>query len=162
MGADLETAYRRVNELLVSAQPDAPLVTACIALLEPECHRIRMLSAGQAPILHVDAADQRCLRHGPNGLPLGAMADAVLRPMVELTLAPGDWFVLLSDGIYECPAPGGELFGRPRVEQLLLAGARDTPAKLAERLLAETARFRGHGAQDDDITMVLVKRQGGA
>jgi phosphoserine phosphatase RsbU/P len=159
MGADLETAYRRVNELLVSAQPDAPLVTACIALLEPERHRIRMLSAGQGPILHVDAAGGRCLRHGPNGLPLGAMADAALRPIVELTLQPGDWFVLLSDGVYECPSQGGELFGRQRVEQLLLAGAGDTPAQMAERLLAATKQFRGDSAQDDDITVVLVKRQ---
>ncbi len=158
MGADLETAYRHVNDLLVSSVPDARFVTACIALLDPATHRVRMLSGGQGPILKFDARQQRCVAFGPHGLPLGAMPLTQLRPTAEFTMEPGDWFVLLSDGVFECHGPQGDMLGRPRVEELVLEGAADTPVELARLLLAEIARFGGGMAQDDDITMVLVKR----
>jgi len=158
MGADLETAYRHVNDLLVSERADARFVTACIALLDPERHSIRLLSGGQGPILHFDVAAQRCTRYGPNGLPLGAMPITQLRPTVELSMAPGDWFVLLSDGVYECASDSGELLGRQRVEELVRAGAEASPAELADCLLAEVARHSAGTQQDDDITMVVLKR----
>lgn len=158
MGADLETAYRHVNDLLVSDRADAGLVTACIALLEPARHRLRLLSGGQGPILHFDARAQSCTRYGPNGLPLGAMPIAHLRPTVELSMAPGDWFVLLSDGVYECASPAGALLGRQRVEEVVRAGADGSPAELIDRLLAEVASHGAGAPQDDDITMVVLKR----
>jgi phosphoserine phosphatase len=158
MGADLETAYRHVNDLLVSSLPDARFVTACIALLDPATHRIRMLSAGQGPILRFDARQQRCERFGPHGLPLGVLPLTQLDPAADFALAPGDWFVLFSDGVFEFQDAHGAMFGHDRVEQLLLACAGDTPCELARRLLAELAGFGGDAPQDDDITMVLVKR----
>lgn len=158
MEADLETAYGHVNDLLVSERDESPFVTACIALLEPALHRLRFLSAGQGPILHYVAAEGQCRRYGPNGLPLGAVAAAALRPTVSLQMAPGDWFVLLSDGVFECASPLGELLGRERVEQVVRDGAGEAPAAMVERLLAAVAQHRGGLPQDDDITMVVLKR----
>jgi len=158
MGADLETAFSEVNDQLVTVLPDSRFVTACIGLLDPATHHVRMHSGGQGPLLHYRAAERRCDAYRATWLPLGTLPIGPLRPAIELTMAPGDWLVLLSDGVFECASAGGTLFGNARVERLVDAGASGAPATLAARLLEELATHRGAAPQEDDITMVLLKR----
>jgi len=83
MGADLEAAFRLVNDRLAETLADDRFVTAFIGLLDPATHRLRFLSGGQGPILHWRAASRTCDVHGPTSFPLGAMPIARLRPAVE-------------------------------------------------------------------------------
>lgn len=158
MGADLETAFAQVNDQLVTVLPDSRFVTACIGLLDPTTHRLRMHSGGQGPLLHYRAAERRCSAHRATWLPLGTLPIGQLRPAIELTMAPGDWLVLLSDGVFECASSAGALFGLERVQRIVEGAANETPETLAARLLADMAEHRGAAAQDDDVTMVLLKR----
>lgn len=160
LGADLETAFRQVNDQLAQTLADGRFVTAFIGLLDPATHRLRFLSGGQGPILHFVAAEGRCRVHRATSFPMGAMPIERLRPATELALAPGDWLVLLSDGIYEYADPDGAQFGRERVEQVLRAGRHDSAAALAGRLMHEVEVHVRGAVQDDDITIVLVKRDG--
>jgi len=162
MGADLEAAFRLVNDRLAETLADDRFVTAFIGLLDPATHRLRFLSGGQGPILHWRAASRTCDVHGPTSFPLGAMPIARLRPAVELEMAPGDVLALLSDGIYEYPGPGGALFGEARVTDILRACADQPASRLADRLLAAALAFAGGAPQDDDVTLVLLKREGAA
>jgi len=76
-----------------------------------------------------------------------------------MTLAPGDVLVLLSDGIYEYGNGAGEQFGEARVEQVVAAHhARGTTA-LSTALLDAVQAFAAGAAQEDDITVVLVRRE---
>jgi sigma-B regulation protein RsbU (phosphoserine phosphatase) len=77
---------------------------------------------------------------------------------VELRFAPGDWLVLLSDGVYECPDPQGRLLGRERVESLVAEGWQRSPEDVAGQLLDAVAAHGAGAAQDDDITVVLLQR----
>ena len=158
MGADLESAFRLVNDRLAETLADDRFVTAFIGLLDPATHRLRFLSGGQGPILHRRAASRTCEVHGPTSFPLGAMPIARLRPAVELEMAPGDVLALLSDGIYEYPGPGGALFGEARVVDLLRSHGDEPASRLADRLLAAARSFAEGAAQDDDVTLVLLKR----
>jgi phosphoserine phosphatase len=156
--ADLETAVRQINDQLVDMLPEDRFITAFVGVLDPQVHRVRFLSAGQGPILHYVAAAGACERYRPTGFPLGAMRLQTLRTPPTIALAPGDVLVLLSDGIYEQPGPAGECFGDERVEALLHAHAGASAGDLCERLLAAVRAFAGGAAQEDDITVVLVKR----
>jgi hypothetical protein len=142
------------------ARPAADQRARLLGLLEPLTHRLRMLSGGQGPMLHYRAAERACVAHRATWLPLGTLPLESPRPAIELDMAPGDWLVLLSDGVFECAAQGGELFGRARVEDLVAAAAEVSPPVLADRLLAAVQAHRAGNAQDDDITMVLLKRSG--
>ena len=85
-----------------------------------------------------------------------------LRAAPVLDLAPGDVLALLSDGIFEYRNAAGEEFGEERVEQVI-AEHRGLPmAALASRLLTTVAEFAGGAPQEDDITIVLVKREAAA
>jgi phosphoserine phosphatase RsbU/P len=158
LGADLETAFTQVNNQLASLLADDRFITAFIGLLDVDAHRVRFHSGGQAPILHFRAATGTCAHHDPTSFPLAAMPLRALRPAVELALAPGDILVLLSDGIYEYEGADGEQFGERRVEDLLLAHHEKTMAELSAIVLAEVQSFAQGAPQEDDMTIVLVKR----
>ncbi len=158
LGADLETAFRQVNDQLAATLPAGHFVTAFIGLLDAATHRLRFISGGQGPILHWRAAEGACTTHKAGSFPMGAMPIQKLRPAVAIDFAPGDMLVLLSDGIYEYEDAGGGQFGAQRVEQALRAGRHDSAASLAQQLLAAVHGFAGNAPQADDVTMVLVKR----
>jgi sigma-B regulation protein RsbU (phosphoserine phosphatase) len=158
LGADLETAFKEVNNQLAAALADDRFITAFVGLLDAAQHRLRFHSGGQAPILHFQAATGQCARHNPTSFPLAAMPVKTLRPAVELDLAPGDILVLLSDGFYEYPDARNEQFGERRVEELLAAHHGKTMAELSAILFDAVATFARGAPQDDDMTVVLVKR----
>ncbi|MES2960706.1 MAG: SpoIIE family protein phosphatase [Pseudomonadota bacterium] len=162
LGADIETAYGQVNDQLADTLPDDRFITAFIGLLDPATHRLRFISAGQGPILHYQAASGSFARYPPTSFPLGAMHLPAPRAASTLEMQPGDVLLLLSDGIYEQHESGGEMFGEQRVERILLEH-RDGPlADLSVRLLAAVQAFAAGVPQEDDITLVLLRRQAGS
>ena len=158
LGADLETAFLQVNNQLASTLADDRFITAFIGLLDTATHRMRFHSGGQAPILHFQAATETCARHDPTSFPLAAMPLTALPPAVTLDLAPGDMLVLLSDGIYEYHDAQGEQFGEQRVEAILRESHGKPMAELAAILQDAVQAFAQGAPQEDDMTMVLVKR----
>jgi phosphoserine phosphatase RsbU/P len=161
MGADLETAFTQVNNQLAHTLPDDRFITAFIGLLDTAAHRLRFHSGGQAPILFFEAASGRCTRHNPTSFPLAAMPLSTLAPAVVFDFAPGDILVLLSDGIFEFNNRDGEEFGEPRVVDIVREHHAKPAAELSALLLAAVRSFAGGSPQEDDITVVLVKRTPG-
>lgn len=161
LGADLPSAFRHVNDQLADTLGDGRFVTAFIGLLDPLSHRLTFLSGGQGPILHYHAASDRIEAHRATSFPMGAMPIAQLRPAIELTLAPGDWLLLLSDGIYERANARDEPFGRAPVETLLRQMRDASPGALCEAIVAAVRAFADGQPQDDDMTLVLLRRDAG-
>jgi sigma-B regulation protein RsbU (phosphoserine phosphatase) len=158
LGVDLETAFAQVNDQLADTLPDGHFITAFIGLLDPASHQLRYVCAGQGPVLHQRASDGTFDPLRPTSFPLGAMRLPGPRPARTLVLQPGDTLVLASDGIYEQQGEDGEMFGEARVRQLVTAHARSSMADLAATLLAEVQSFARNTPQQDDITIVLLRR----
>lgn len=79
----------------------------------------------------------------PPALPLGLLAEQTYE-LVHGYLAASERLVLLSDGVPEARADGGELYGFERLPSLTLMSARD---------IAEAAQRFG---QEDDITVLTL------
>jgi serine phosphatase RsbU (regulator of sigma subunit) len=73
-------------------------------------------------------------------------------------MKPGDVLVLLSDGIYEYENRQGVQFGEKRVEQLLKYHHRLPMVELTKQILQATYEHGVDVDQEDDITLVLIKR----
>jgi sigma-B regulation protein RsbU (phosphoserine phosphatase) len=65
---------------------------------------------------------------------------------------------LFTDGISEAQSPSGELFGEERIRAYVRAHRRAGARELAEGVMAEVEAF-SEGRQDDDRTIVIVKRR---
>ncbi|HEX3631736.1 MAG TPA: SpoIIE family protein phosphatase [Casimicrobiaceae bacterium] len=158
LGANLETAFKEVNNQLADTLASDRFITAFVGILDADAHIMRFHSGGQGPILHFQAALGTCARYRPTSFPLGAMRLSSLRPVVTLEMQPGDILLLLSDGIYEYHDAGGEQFGETRVEDIVRSHRGASMAQLSAILLDAIDAFADGAPQDDDITVVLVKR----
>ena len=160
LGADLEYAFVEANNLLAEAIPSDRFITAFIGLLDPSVNTVRFHSGGQAPILHYRAATRDFVDYGPTSAPLAAFPMKDLQPAVVVDLAPGDLLALISDGFYEYCDDAGEQFGEPRVQAVVAAHANGSMKRLCEQLYGAVKAFGGSAPQEDDMTVVLVKREG--
>jgi phosphoserine phosphatase len=158
LGASLEEAYTQVNDQLAEILPGDRFITAFIGILDPATHRVRFHSGGQGPILHFHAAANESTHHKPTSFPLAAMPITRLRPAVVLDLAPGDILALVSDGIFEYRNAQGEEFGEARVRHLLATHHARPAAEISALLFAAVQDFARKAPQEDDMTVVLVKR----
>lgn len=162
LGADLDTVFRQVNNRLAETLAADRFITAFIGVLDPATHRLSFHSGGQGPILVYRAATDAWERHRPTSFPMGAMEVTSVRPAMTLALGPGDIVLLASDGIAEYENGDGEPYGDERVCEAV-AGHRDEPASVIVGALLDAVRAFAAGApQDDDMTAVVVRRQGPA
>lgn len=159
LGADLESAFRHVNDQLSDTLQDGRFVNAFIGLLDPATHRLRFLSGGQGPILHWRAARGEWASYRATSFPMGAMPIGILKPPVELCFEPGDLLALVTDGVFESENAAGEPLGVAAVQQHLAANGHASAAGLAESLLALVRQHAGSSPQEDDITIVLARRR---
>ncbi len=158
LGADLNEAYRQVNNQMAEDLPDDRFITAFMGFLDPRRHEVEFHSAGQGPILHFEAATGTCHWHKPTSFPVGIMELDGSDVSQRLALAPGDILALISDGVYEFADAEGREFGESGVAQIMEAHHEAPMEELANRLVKAAFDFGGDVVQADDITLVLVRR----
>jgi len=160
LGADLETAYRHVNNQLAERLPSDRFITAFIGLLDPAAHELRFHSGGQGPILHFQAASGAFATHQPTSFPLAAMPlSSLKKPAVGIWVEPGDIIAVISDGIFEYRNAEDEEFGEERALAVIRAHAAGSMEALAAALFDAVKAFAQGAPQEDDMTVVLVKRK---
>ena len=158
-GSDLDHAYMHVNNQLAEDLPDDRFITAFMGFLDPATHIINYHSGGQGPILHFRAADETCDWYQPTNFPVGIMEIDSRQESANLKLEPGDILALISDGVYEYSNTEGEQFGEDRVARVFKDHHRLPMAELTERLIQAVRAFAKTAPQEDDITLVLVRRE---
>jgi len=114
--------------------------------------------AGMPPILIYRAATKSIEEVPLYGVPLGGLTNYVYR-QVEVTLAPNDVVLLLSDGLPERFNPIGEMFGYERTREFLQADATASPKEMLERLMKESDKWGESRPADDDMTFVALRRK---
>jgi serine phosphatase RsbU (regulator of sigma subunit)/anti-sigma regulatory factor (Ser/Thr protein kinase) len=143
----------RVNELLCPDIPDRMFVTCLYGVIDPQSGRFRFANAGHNLPLARTAAGAVELR--ATGMPLGLLPGMTYEEK-EAVIAPGESLLLYSDGVTEAHSTEREMYGTPRLAELV-AGQEG----LIDGLLTSLERFTGAGwEQEDDITLVTLRRTG--
>lgn len=93
------------------------------------------------------------------GLPLGLFCGGKYA-IRHVELDRGDNLVLYSDGITEAEDAEGKEYGEERLTALLRAHAGQDATALAGAVLDDVAHHRGAAPQQDDLTILIVRRNG--
>jgi serine phosphatase RsbU (regulator of sigma subunit) len=150
----------RANEALAGSIDKHSFVSLIYAILDPVSGRLTVARAGHCPMLHVSGENVAYVR--PNGLGMGLSRGPTFDDAIQeevIPLGEGDVCVLYTDGVTEARC-GDDEFGYER----LMAAARSARGKNAagikEEILATVSRFTEHRANDDDLTLVVLKWNG--
>jgi anti-sigma regulatory factor (Ser/Thr protein kinase) len=96
------------------------------------------------------------------GMPLGLMSGMTYEE-TEAVLDPGAHLLLYSDGVTEAHDADREMFGGGRLSAVMAEAGAGHGAALLRTLLAALAAFSAPGAeQEDDITLVAIRRESGS
>ena len=145
----------QVNETLLARIPPNMFVTCFYAILDPHSGTLRYANAGyDPPYLHRNGnAEQLKAREMPLGLMPGMGYEEK-----EIELDVGESALFYSDGLVEAHDPKGEMFGFPRLGELVAEHAA-REGSLGDFLLRELYTFVGETwEQEDDITLLTLKR----
>lgn len=155
---DLSRIASGANTLLCEDLSDERFVTAFVGLLDPRAHVIDYVSAGQGPLLLVssDGAESR----SANGLPLAVLPDIEAGPPARFELPPGSTLALLTDGFFETLGADQQQYGEERLANFIRTRSRATLSDLIAALHADVCAFAAGQPQADDLTAVLIRRQG--
>ena len=145
----------QVNETLSARIPQNMFVTCFYAILDPKSATLSYANAGHdLPYLRHSDGDVEELR--ARGMPLGLMP-AMGYEEGESSLAEGNYVLFYSDGLVEAHNPRGEMFGFPRLRELV--AEHGEVRSLGNFLLEELYTFVGEGwEQEDDITLLTLRR----
>ena len=108
-----------VNDQLYADLPGNRFITAWFGQLDADGRGLESLSAGQAPLLHYHAADDRLEVLKADVPPLGIFPMLPAARPRRIELAAGDLWVVLSDGFFEANDPAGEQLGVERIGEVL-------------------------------------------
>ena len=146
---------RRLGEIL-SEQLRGQFVSAAYLWIDTEAGQARYSAAGHPPLLCWRASDGKLHRIESNGMLFGVMPDAQY-PVCDVPLAPGDRFLLYTDGVVEPENGAGDSFGDLRLEQVVRKNRSCTARELSDRLLAEVHKWQPASLpQQDDITLLII------
>jgi len=117
---------------------------------------VRWIRAGHDPALIYDPSMDAFDELKGRGMPLG-LDDSFEYSSFHRGLEPGQVVMIGTDGIWEMHNKAGEMFGKEALMEIVrnnhMASARQIVYTVTETL----ERFRGDKAQEDDITLVVIK-----
>ncbi|MGD0463215.1 MAG: SpoIIE family protein phosphatase [Tepidisphaeraceae bacterium] len=148
----------RVNKRLSNDLEANRFVTAFLGFLNPD-GRLEWASAGHGPMFWCANGSSEMLDLDSTSLPLGIQPDweGDTAPP-PLQLHPNGMLVVFSDGIFEAPAPDGNMFGVERIKEGLLASRHLPCIQIIAGLRTAVQQWQAKIEPIDDQTIVIVRR----
>ncbi len=145
------------NRMLVRNTTSNRFISLLYGILDPETHAFSYANAGHIPPLVLRQDGQ--LEQPAKGQMVLGFSEEEQYVETTLKLGIGDILVLCSDGITEAVDDSGRFFGEERLIEALRSNRELDAGQLARKILETVVRFHGDTPQDDDETLVIVKRE---
>src|SRR5882672_5842796 len=156
----VEETIGRLNRLLCRSIPENRFVTFFYGILDPQSHVLSYVNAGQNPPAVVRATGE-AVRLSQTGPPLGLFEQSAYSAET-VPIASGEILVCYSDGVTEAWSPAEEEFGEDRLLEQVRQSSDRAPGEIVRRVgIALDGHCEGSTRQDD-VTLVVLKREGGS
>ncbi|MFO8084321.1 MAG: SpoIIE family protein phosphatase [Desulfobacterales bacterium] len=118
---------------------------------------LHWVRAGHDPAFLYDPKSNGFFQLEGSGPALGVIGDFEFPETEELNYAPGQIILIGTDGIWETRNPEGKMLGKERVKNIIKETALQSAGHILDAVVHEVEDFRQDRAQDDDITLVVLK-----
>ena len=147
---------RRLNDELAEQNPRGMFVTLQCLVFDLANRRVTCAGAGHHQLVILSPGQPPRLAFPSSGRPAGLM---MANPVESesMALAPGDTFVLFSDGVSEVMNGDEDFFGEERLLAHLAASPGATPADIVQGGLTAVRAFAAGAPQSDDITILAAR-----
>ena len=156
------SVLQAVNAQLFPDIKEDMFISMAYAILDARSPAITLCRAGHdAPLLY-RAKDRTISKINPPGMALGIDGGVVFNRVTgdfSLTLEPDDCLLLYTDGVTEALDRNGQEFGMDNVIASILASAADGAAGVIARLTDDLRTFIGPHPQNDDITLIAIRKK---
>jgi sigma-B regulation protein RsbU (phosphoserine phosphatase) len=154
LGTDPSRVLNHVNRFLCDHSEVGRYATMFFGVLDEEGN-LDFINAGHpSPFLIRQGVAQEPFSEG--SYPVGLVPEAEYIAL-KIKLEPGDTLVLFSDGVTEAMDPDEQMFGVPRLRELL-TGRTECPLDQLEKCILEAVENFARGAsQADDLTLLIVR-----
>ncbi len=154
LGTDPARVFNHVNRFLCDHSEVGRYATMFFGILDLDGH-LEFINAGHpSPMLIRQNAVEEAFTEG--SYPVGLVPDAVYTAAC-LKLQPGDTLVLFSDGVTEAMDPDDQLFGVPRLREVLEGNISTKLEEIQKTVLESVENFARGARQADDLTLLLVR-----
>ena len=149
---------RRVNNVIIPDNQQGMFVTAVYGVLELESGKFTYANAGHNPPVWIHGKNRGLKSLVRTGAALGIIEGLSMEDR-SVTLAPGDFLLLYTDGLTEAFSPEDEIYGDERLEQVLKETDPASNARGVLDVLEDSVRkFMGTLPPSDDLTMLGLRR----
>lgn len=154
--SDPAACLERLNDLLAADNEESMFVTLFYAVIDTRNGHVVYGNAGHNPpyVLRANGAVEIIP-------PTGDMALAIMEGLnyrqCTLQLHPGDALFMYTDGVTEACRADREMFGEPRLEELLTHMVHMSVPEVAGHIVAAIKAFEDGNPQADDITCLMTR-----
>lgn len=146
---------QNVNRHLLEMNAHGLFVTLVYGILDCHERTFTYVRAGhEIPLFFSPERKQVHLDSG-RGQALGLLAEVDLEEQT-LTIPPGGYLLLFSDGATDAVNPQGERFLSDRLTKAVIKHQDHPAQERCERILQEIANFQGDASQADDIALLAI------
>ena len=153
------------NRIISNHLDTRRFITMTYGVVDVHARTLTYARAGHCPLIRLpgpSAPSQAAEVLAPDGLVLGLKLDegqtfARLLEEATLPIAPGDVFLLYTDGLTEAMNPAGDFFGEERLSALVQSHGAAPFHQLRDEILGAISTFVGPAEQQDDMTMLLLR-----
>src|SRR6202047_1661247 len=154
LGTDPARVFNHVNRFLCSHSEVGRYATMFFGILDQD---------GELDYINAGHPSPFLIRHGvaeepftEGSYPVGLVQEAEY-VTAHVKLEPGDTLILFSDGVTEAMDPGEDLYGVPRLREVLTGQSDCALDKLQKSILESVENFAKGAHQADDLTLLIVR-----
>ena len=155
---NLAECLTQVNSHLSSDVRDTGrFISLFFLMLEEGSPTISWVRAGHDPAILFDPATETVEELLGPGMVLGVEEDYCYQQVDKTIQTEGTVIFIGTDGIWEAHNGAGEMFGKDRLHRIISDNADKSAEEIQDAVLEAVRKFRGNAAQEDDITLVVIK-----
>jgi sigma-B regulation protein RsbU (phosphoserine phosphatase) len=156
---DLADAIADVNRLLcIDTAETGNFMTLFFLLIDPGNGKVRWVRAGHEPAMIYDpSTDSFDELHG-RGIALGVDETWSFEEQIREVWSDSQIVLIGTDGIWESENPQGESFGKRRLKEVIRQHRNKSSEEIVQAIMDALADHRKTAAQQDDVTLVVIKK----